>query len=59
MLKSGYTVILGNTDGEPEREKALIDSFLSRGVDGLIVASASTLMLYSKRCSMKKSPLLP
>lgn len=40
MLKSGYTVILGNTDGEPERERALIDIFLSRGVDGLIVASA-------------------
>jgi LacI family transcriptional regulator len=35
-----YTVILGNTDNDKEKEGALLDTMLNRRVDALIVASA-------------------
>ncbi|MEH2476697.1 LacI family transcriptional regulator [Nitrobacteraceae bacterium AZCC 2146] len=35
----GYVVFVGNTDNDSMREAALIDRFISQGVDGLIVAT--------------------
>ncbi|MDB5502749.1 MAG: hypothetical protein JWR89_2651 [Tardiphaga sp.] len=35
----GYVAFVGNTDNDSEREAALIDRFISQGVDGLIVAT--------------------
>ena len=36
---SGYTTILGNTDGHPDRERRYLDTLISKQVDGLILAS--------------------
>jgi LacI family transcriptional regulator len=35
----GYVAFVGNTDNDSEREAALIDRFISQGVDGLVVAT--------------------
>ena len=35
----GYVTLVGNTDNYPERQAALIERFISQGVDGLIVAT--------------------
>jgi LacI family transcriptional regulator len=35
----GYATLVGNSDNYPERQAALIDRFISQGVDGLIVAT--------------------
>lgn len=35
--KDGYTVIIGSTDENPEKMNSLIDVFVRRGVDGLII----------------------
>ncbi|MGH8875285.1 MAG: LacI family DNA-binding transcriptional regulator, partial [Acidimicrobiia bacterium] len=35
-----YTVILANTDNDPERERSIVHSMLNRRVDGLILATA-------------------
>src|SRR5919201_2029636 len=39
-LPSGYSVVLCNTDGSPERERAQLQMLLERRVDGFILASA-------------------
>ncbi len=39
-LPRGYSVILCNTDGSPDRERAQLSMLLERRVDGLILASA-------------------
>jgi LacI family transcriptional regulator len=38
--KQDYVALIGNTDNNPENERKLIGTFLARGVEGLIVASA-------------------
>ncbi|MEO1018768.1 MAG: LacI family DNA-binding transcriptional regulator, partial [Pseudomonadota bacterium] len=40
LSQSGYITMIVNTDGNPERESTVIDTLRSRGVDGLILASA-------------------
>lgn len=40
ISKSNYVAMIGNTDDDPERERLLIGTFLRRGVEGLVVASA-------------------
>lgn len=35
----GHLVLAGSSDGEPDREEALVKSFIARRVDGLIIAS--------------------
>ena len=37
--KSGYTVIYGSSDEDPEKSSALIDVLLNRSVDGFIIVS--------------------
>ena len=39
LRTQGYLALLGNTDGDHEREKELVDTFTSRGIDGIILAS--------------------
>lgn len=36
----GYVALIGNTDNSPDKEGQLISTFLARGIEGLIVASA-------------------
>jgi LacI family transcriptional regulator len=38
--KAGYSVLLVNTDNDPDRERSQVNSLLSRQVEGLIVATA-------------------
>jgi LacI family transcriptional regulator len=40
---AGYTVLLGNTDHEPEREATFVDAMVARQVDGLIMATARSV----------------
>lgn len=37
---AGYSGLIANTDNDPERERAHVDSLLSRHVEGLIIATA-------------------
>lgn len=39
LSAGGYLAIVGNTDGNPQREHNLLDTLIARGVDGLILAS--------------------
>ena len=36
---AGYTTVLGNADGSPERERRYVETLLSKQVDGLILGS--------------------
>lgn len=36
----GYVALIGDTCNDPERERTLVSTFLTRGIEGLIVASA-------------------
>ncbi len=36
----GYTVVYGSTEEQPEKEQNLIDTFLDKQVDGLVIASS-------------------
>jgi LacI family transcriptional regulator len=38
--RNGYMVILANSDESPEKEHAYIHALMSRGIDGLLIASA-------------------
>lgn len=40
LEEEGYTVILGNTDSHPERERTILNKMKARQVDGLILATA-------------------
>ena len=40
LSERGYTALIANTDNDPERERRLVDSLVSRQVEGLIVATA-------------------
>jgi len=39
--RHGYALVLGNTDGDPARERAYLDILRKRWVDGVLFASAS------------------
>jgi LacI family transcriptional regulator len=40
-FERGYTLLLGNTMEDADREQSYVETFLQRGVDGLIVAPTS------------------
>ncbi len=40
LAAAEYTLILANTDGDPDRERQIVQSLLTRRVDGLILATA-------------------
>ena len=39
LARSGYTLILANTDNDPDRERAVTQSLLARRIDGIILAT--------------------
>jgi LacI family transcriptional regulator len=39
--EAGYTVVLGNTDEDPDRERALVRTLLEQRVDGILLAPVS------------------
>ena len=39
LAPHGYATLVVNTDGQSEREAAMLDTLFARGVDGLVVAS--------------------
>lgn len=41
VTSAGYVTLIGNTDGEPEAERALLREMLARSVDGLIMQALS------------------
>jgi LacI family transcriptional regulator len=41
LAPAGYDAWIVNTDNDPDRERALVDSLMGKQVDGLIVATAS------------------
>ncbi len=40
-IEQGYTVILSSTDGQPDRERDILQALQARRIDGMVVASAS------------------
>lgn len=40
--QQGYTVLLGNSDEDPEREREYLSAFMQRQVDGFIVVSTAS-----------------
>ncbi len=42
LAPAGYTALLTNTDGDPERERQMFETLRGRQVDGFIIASAAT-----------------
>jgi LacI family transcriptional regulator len=40
LESAGYSALIVNTDNDPERERALVESLRSRQVEGLIIATA-------------------
>jgi LacI family transcriptional regulator len=38
-FEAGYTTVLGNADGHPDRERNYLETLISKQVDGLILAS--------------------
>ena len=40
--RNGYTVIFGNSDESPEKERQYIQALLSRRIDGLLIAPSGT-----------------
>jgi LacI family transcriptional regulator len=40
LRKSGYSVVISSSDESPELERQVIDQFIARGVDALLIASS-------------------
>jgi LacI family transcriptional regulator len=40
MAGPGYTVVAANTDGDDDKERAIVEAMLNRRIDGLVVATA-------------------
>jgi LacI family transcriptional regulator len=58
LALGGYVAIVGNTDGAHERERALLDTFLARGVDGLILASVERDDDALERATAESTPMV-
>lgn len=56
--KTGYTVIIGSSDENPEKFKDLISVFLDRQVDGLIVVSTEKSFQQIKMLHQRKYPFV-
>ena len=54
--KQGYSILVCNTGGDPEREKKSVDVLLSKSVSGIIMAAASYESTF-KNLSTKQAPL--
>lgn len=56
--QNGYSVILANSQADPEREIAVVRSFHERRVDGIVVASSRVGALYVPTLSEMKVPIV-
>lgn len=58
LLPRGYFAILGNTDGNLSRERDMARNFVSRGIDGLILAGVSRDDQIVNELAQETTPLL-
>jgi LacI family transcriptional regulator len=58
LLRSGYNLMVVNTDNDPERERAQIQSLRARQVEGLIVATAHLEHPYLEKLHAEGVPLV-
>lgn len=54
----GYTAIIANTDGAPDRDAMVLEHMLARRVDGLILATARRKDPAIERCVAEEIPLV-
>ncbi len=55
----GYNLFLGNIDNNPEKESEYIENFVSRGVDGLIIATSDCSDENTNRLNQIKTLQVP
>jgi LacI family transcriptional regulator len=58
LAKQGYIAILADSDNKHENEKAIVQSLMSRNVDGLILATAHRLDSVVITCVEENIPLV-
>ena len=58
LAMGGYLAMVGNTDGVHERERNLLDTFLARGVDGLVLASVERQDDALQRATSENTPIV-
>src|SRR5215470_10131967 len=58
LAAGGYLAIVGNTDGVHERERNLLNTFLARGVDGLVLASVEREDDALQRATSENTPIV-
>ena len=56
--EQGYLAILGNTDSNSERERELVDTFISRGIDGIILASVERVDEVVSQAQSEGTPIV-
>ncbi len=56
--KHGYSVVLSNSNADPDREVEVVHSFHERRVDGIIVTSSRVGALYLPMLSRLKAPIV-
>lgn len=54
VFDEGYTVLLGNSDGEPDKERRYLDLFINKQVDGVVLVAAA--MQSEKTVKILSSP---
>jgi DNA-binding LacI/PurR family transcriptional regulator len=54
----GYSVILANSNADPERERKVVQSFSERRVDGIVVTSSRVGALYIPMLSEMRVPIV-
>lgn len=54
----GYSVFLGNSNADPDRERKVVHSFAERRVDGIVVTSSRVGALYIPLLSEMKVPIV-
>jgi LacI family transcriptional regulator len=58
ILQRQHLVLIGSSDGDPQRERALIAEFLTRRVDGLIVVPSGTDQSYLQKETERGTPVI-
>ncbi len=54
----GYNLVVCNTDEEPGKEERFVKNLVSRGIDGLIIATAQHEVGYIQNLNTKKIPFV-
>lgn len=58
LAAAGYTAIIANTDGAPDRDAVVLEHMLARRVDGLILATARRKDAVVERCVAEEVPVV-